>query len=136
MQKTVQWTGDNASEIEAMLVAYVVRADKVGDCCHIIGIDGMHVELELGDAIVVDGDHLGVIRHAKGTPVADPEITWDGNAQTVAQFLISFDIGLEVVGADLYIKGKGERRPVRIERGDKIIKRHGNLVVSRAGKDH
>jgi hypothetical protein len=136
MQRTVQWTGDNAAEIESMLSDHVARADKYGDRCVIIGINGMHVDLELGDSIVVDGDHLGVIRHKKGTPVADPEMIWDGNTQRMAAFLIDFELAIEVIGDDLYLRGTGERKPVVVKRADKLIKRHGNLIVSRAGKDH
>ncbi len=134
MQRTVQWQGDNPAEIESFLSQFVVRADQLGEQCHITGINGMHVVLELGDSLVLDQGHLGVIRHPKGTPVRDPELTWDGNYLAASKFLEAFKVTLQVVGEDLHLVNSKLRVPVK--RGDKMILRNNHIVVSVAGQDH
>lgn len=134
MQPTVQWQGDNPGEIEDFLCEFVVRADQLGEQCHIIGIDGLHVVLELGDSLVIDHGKLGVIRHPKGSGVNDPELTWDGNYLAASKFLEDYKVTLQVVGQDLHLINERVRVPVR--RGDKLIIRNDHIVVSVAGQDH
>jgi hypothetical protein len=134
MQKTVQWQGNNPGEIESFLHKFVVRADQFGEQCHIRGINGLHVVLEPGDSVVLDRGKLGVIRHPKGTPVNDPELTWDGNYLAASKFLEDYKVTLQLVGEDLHLIDRHSRVPVK--RGDKLIIRDNHIVVSIAGQDH
>lgn len=134
MQRTVQWQGDNTGEVEHFLSQFVVRADKCGDQCHIVGINGMNVVLELGDSVVLDKGKLGVIRHPKGMPIEDPEMTWAGDYMAAAKFLESYKVGLQLVGEDLHLFNSTARVPVH--RGDKLILRDNHIVVSIEGRDH
>jgi hypothetical protein len=135
MRPTAQWNGDNAQEIEHLLRHHVARADKDGDCCHIIGLQGLDIRLNPGDRLVVEGDRLGVLRTAITAP--DPTITWEGaNVPEIARFLSTFKVRLDVIGNTLFIYGEGENAPAVLNRGDRLIQRQGMIVVSKAGKEH
>lgn len=129
----VQWTGENSAEIESLLSRHLARVDKRGDKLHLIGI-GLNVELGLGDSIMMDGDRLGVVR--AGIQMPDDTMTWDGtNVPAFNEFLQPLDVWLAVTGEMLCVYG-GNQLLATLNRGDKITKRNGQVVVSRAGKDH
>jgi|AGTN01.3.fsa_nt_gi hypothetical protein len=135
MRPTVQWQGDNAKEIERFLSAFVVRADRDGENCRLIGLKGLNIVLAPGDSVVVEGERLGVLRSAK-TGEQDPEVTWEGsNLQEVANFMKRWKVRLEVVGVGLFLYS-GREPPIVLKPGDKLIERHGKIVISKAGKDH
>lgn len=135
MRPTVQWKGDNAPEIEKLLNAFVVRADKDGNRCRLIGLKGLNIVLEPGDSVTIEGLRLGVLRSSRKS-APDPEITWEGgNLAAVAEFLKTFKVRLDVVGVGLFLYSNREP-PIVLAPGDKLIKRHGQIVVSKAGKDH
>lgn len=129
----VQWTGNNASEIEGLLSNHLARADKHGDKLHLIGI-GLDVEMTLGDSIVMDGDRLGIVR--SGSPLPPDTITWDGtNVPAINEFLGAAGVWLLVEGEILSIYG-GDTLIAALNRGDRIEKTAGQITISRAGKDH
>lgn len=135
MRPTVQWRGDNAAEVEHLLRNHLARADKHGDKLHVMGLGGLDITLELGDSVVIEDDRLGVMRRQ---PQEGPEqwVTWDGNnLGKVAQFLIGWDVRPDVVGADLFLYAKTGGYLV-LKRGDRLVKRHGEIVISKGGKDH
>ena len=130
---TVQWTGDNAQEIERLLANHLARADKHGDKLTLIGI-GLSLELSLGDSIMLDGDRLGVVR--AGNPIPPDTITWDGtNVPAINEFLEAAGVWLLVEGEILSIYG-GNTPIASLNRGDRIEKTAGQITISRAGKDH
>jgi hypothetical protein len=130
---TIQWTGDNVAEIERALADHLARADKHGDKLHLIGI-GLNVELGLGDSILMDGDRMGIVR--AGAPMPLTEITWDGtNVPAINDFLDATGVWLLVEGEILSIYG-GNQLFAALNRGDRIEKKAGQIVISRAGKDH
>jgi hypothetical protein len=134
VRPTAQWKGDNAQEIEHLLRDFVVRADCDGDRCRLIGLKGLNILLEPGDSVIVEGSRLGVLRQSRHTP--NPEVTWEGsNLEAVAAFLERWKVRLEVVGVGLFLYS-GREPPIVLALGDKLIQRHGRIVVSKAGKDH
>ena len=130
---SVQWTGDNAAEIEGFLSNHLARADKHGDKLQLIGI-GLNVELGLGDTLLLDGDRLGIVRAGAG--IAEDFITWRGdNLPAFAEFLKPYGVELLVEGERLSIYG-GFQHIATLGRGDRVERKNGQLAVSRAGKDH
>lgn len=135
MRPTVEWNGENASEIERLLRHHVARADKEGDTCRILGLNGLNIVLHPGDRLVIEGDRLGVLRTVVNAP--DPGITWDGrNLQAIAHFLRTYRVRLDVIGITLFIYGEGEPEPATLNPGDRLTERKGMIIVSKAGKDH
>lgn len=133
MTPTVQWQGDNASEFEKLLSNHLVRADKHGDQLVLLGV-GIHVTLNLGDSVLLDGDALGVQR-ADGKPVENPSVTWKGsNLGDVANFLTDYKVTFMVMGETLHCIAAQET--IVLARGDKLINRYGQIIVSKAGVDH
>lgn len=132
---TVQWKGDNLSEVEHLLRDHEASATKLGEVCYIMG-EGLSIKLEPGDRIILDGDQLGVSRPAMKLP--DPEVTWTGNnVYEMSRFLSDFQVGCELRGNTLYIHDlRGREKPARLDPGDKLINRNGTPVVSKAGRDH
>jgi hypothetical protein len=130
---TVQWTGENAAEIESLLTSHLVRADKHGDKLTLIGI-GLNVELNLGDTVLLDGDRLGIVRAGVGIP--EDFVTWAGdNLPAVEAFLQPYGVSLLVEGERLSIYG-GFQHIATLNRGDRVERKSGQMVVSRVGKDH
>lgn len=136
MRHTIEWDGENASEIERLLSNHVARADKEGDLCRIRGLDGLNLTLKPGDHLTVEGDRLGVFR--QGVPAPELTVEWTGlNMAEIAQFIAGFHVErVEVVGDTLLLYAAGDTRPSAVNRGDRLIARGGWLVVSKAGKDH
>lgn len=131
---TAQWTGDNLAEIERLLREHLVRADKVGERCHLVGL-GLNTALDLGDSVVLEGDRLGIIR-ATG-PIADKEVTWTGaNVQAMADFLRDYKVRVDTIGPTLHLYGGNDPKPLVLHRGDKLIERHGTIIISKAGVGH
>lgn len=134
MRRTAQWKGDNVAEIERLMSAIVARADKQGDKLHIIGLGGLDVTLELGDSVILEGKRLGVRRARTDPPLQESYVTWQGdNVGQIAQFLGDYDLRIDVVGADLYLYGA---EMVVLKRGDRVVRRDGLLLVSKAGAGH
>ena len=133
----IQWDGDNVAEIERFLSAHLARADKHGDKLRLIGI-GLNVELNLGDSLMLDGDRLGIVRAGAKAP-ADlyPElVVWAGdNLPAVEAFLKPYGVTLLVEGERLSIYG-GFQHIATLNRGDRVERKSGQMVVSRIGKDH
>lgn len=136
MRQVIEWTGDNAQEIESLLREHVARADKEGDLCHLRGLNGLDLTLTPGDHLTIEGDRLGIFR--QGKPAPEPTVTWTGiNMAEIAQFISGFHVSkVEVVGNSLMLYAIGDERPSVVDRGDMLINRGGWLVVSKAGKDH
>lgn len=135
-RQSLEWTGDNTTEVEALLRQHVARADREGDLCRIRGIDGLDLTLSPGDHIVVEGDRLGVFR--QGKPAPEPMVEWTGiNMMAIAEFIAGFHVHhVEVVGNTLMVYAVGDSSPTAVKPGDRLISRGGWLVVSRAGQDH
>jgi len=129
---SLTWDGDNIKLIEQFLEKHLVRADKHGDKLHLIGI-GLNVELSLGDRIMLDGDRLGIVR--AGGLVPPDVLTWDGtNVPAFNEFLAHAGVWLLVEGEYLTIYA-GPNPIATLNRGDRLEKREGQIVVLRAGKD-
>lgn len=130
------WDGDNAAEIEQLLSRrHIARADKVGDKLRLIAI-GLNVELNLGDTVLLDGDRLGIVRAGAGIPDLYPElVVWAGdNLPAFEEFLKPYGVNLLVEGERLSIYG-GFQHIATLNRGDRVERKNGQMVVSRAGKD-
>jgi hypothetical protein len=131
--RSIVWEGDNSAEVEQLLGNHLARADKVGDKLRLVGI-GLHVELSLGDTLLLDGDRLGISR--KGAGIAECFVTWDGtNVPAFVEFLKPYGVGLLVEGEQLSIYADFHH-VATLNRGDRVERKDGQLVVSRAGKDH
>lgn len=137
MQRTIQWTGDNEQVIDDLLGReHMVRADKHADKLHVHGI-GLDIMLELGDSLILDGDRLGVNRAPRANPLEQSFVTWTGsNMQEIVDFLAAYDVEIQVHGEGLYIKALNSPIVLGLGRGDRLVKRHGKIIVSIAGKDH
>jgi hypothetical protein len=134
MTPTVQWKGDNAQEVEQLLQGHLARADQVGDHLLIRGL-GIHLELSLGDSLMLDGDRLGVRRSAGAAPLQESSVTWKGdNVKEIARFMTDYQVEYLVMGECLHIIAAQET--VVLGRGDRLVKRDGQIVVSIAGKQH
>lgn len=134
--KTVQWNGENQTQIDRLLAGHQARADKKADKLHIVGI-GLNVTLELGDSVVVKDDRLGIQRHSVKTG-PDPFVTWDGNnLPKLQRFLKAYAVRFEVVGNKLLLHGDTTGTPwFVLSYGDRLIKRDGQIIVSKLGKTH
>lgn len=134
-QPTARWEGDNLREINHLLRLHDATAYAHGETLHISG-KGIYITLSPGDSLIRDGDRLGVLR--RPVEAADPEITWTGmNVGPMAEFLSGYQIRVELFGNTIFIHDlNGREKPVRIEPGDKLIERGGQLIVSKAGRDH
>lgn len=131
--RSLIWDGDNAAAVEKMLGQHLARADKAGDKLRLIGI-GLNVELNLGDTVLLDGDRLGIVRAKAGLP--QDFITWTGdNLPALEGFLKPYDVNLLVEGERLSIYG-GFQHIATLNRGDRVERKNGQMVVSRVGKDH
>jgi hypothetical protein len=134
VRPTVQWKGDNTGEIEHLLRDHLVRADKAGDKLQVHGI-GLNIELSLGDSLIVEGDRLGVLRAATTQPLKEAYVTWKGdNVAEMARFMSDYKVDFMVTGELLSVIGK--EVSVVLARGDRLVKRDGQIVVSMAGKQH
>jgi hypothetical protein len=130
---TIRWNGDNAAEVERLLSNHLARADKHGDKLQLIGI-GLNVELNLGDTLVLDGDRLGIVRANAGA--VQDFVTWTGaNLPAFEEFLKPYGVNLLVEGERLSIYG-GFQHIATLNRGDRVERKNGQIIVSRAGKDH
>jgi hypothetical protein len=130
----VQWQGDNAAEVECLLRDHLARADKQGDKLLVRGI-GLNVELSLGDSVVLDGDRLGIKRAATAEPLKESYVTWKGdNVSEIGRFMSSYKVQFMVAGEFLHIIAPQET--VVLARGDRLVKRDGQIIVSVAGKQH
>lgn len=134
--RSLVWDGDNATEIEGMLNQHLVRADKAGDKLALIGI-GLNVTLDLGDTVMLDGDRLGIVRAGSGISDLHPElVVWAGdNLPAFEEFLKPYGVNLLVEGERLSIYG-GFQHIATLNRGDRVERKNGQMVVSRVGKDH
>jgi hypothetical protein len=131
--RSIIWDGDNAKEVESLLGDHLARADKAGDKLKLIGI-GLNVELGLGDTVLLDGDRLGIVRAGAG--IAEDFIVWAGNnLPAFDEFLKPYGVYLIVQGERLSIYG-GPQHIATLNRGDRIERKNGQIVVSRVGKDH
>lgn len=136
MTPTVQWTGDNEREIEHLLRDFVVRADRDGDRCRVIGLKGLNLMLEPGDSLILEGERVGVLR-ATRAEAAEPCMMWKGdNPREAAEFLKAYKVRVDIVGADLFLYGGNNPKPIVLHRGDCLIERHNRIIISKAGKDH
>ncbi len=137
MIPTVQWTGDNAREIEHLLRQFVVRADLEGEKCRVIGLRGLNLLLEPGDSLILEGERVGVIRASRESALAEPCLMWKGdNLREAAEFLKAYKVRPDVVGTDLFLYGGNDPKPIVLHRGDCLIERHNRIIISKAGKDH
>lgn len=57
-----QWKGDNAHEFVNVLRPFEAKVERSGDNLLISGPLGLEIELQPGEAIVVDGDKIGIVR--------------------------------------------------------------------------
>lgn len=136
--QVVQWKGDNAHEIERMLASHQVRADKEGDKLKVVGI-GINVEVGLGDSVVLDKDRLGIRRsHDLTRRTKETWVTWQGNnLDKVRDFLKTYKVRIEVQDSKLGLFGDDSPLPWFIlKRGDRLINRGGEIIVSVEGRDH
>lgn len=133
--RSIVWDGDNVAQVEQLLGQHLARADKSGDKLRLIGI-GLNVELNLGDTVLLDGDRLGIVRANAGIPDLYPEmVVWAGdNLPAFEEFLKPAGVHLLVEGERLSIYG-GFQHIATLNRGDRVERKNGQMVVSRVGKD-
>lgn len=133
-KQTLQWRGDNLREVDALLDKHVTHSSQKGGKLRLIGMGGLDITLQLGDTLIVDGDRLGIVRHNSG--VSDkPFVIWDGkNLEAFAAFLQGYKVQMAIAGDSLLIHGG--TNPIILNRGDRLLKRDGQIVVSIRGKDH
>lgn len=130
----VMWDGKNTAEVGAQLHRHAMSIERDGSRLHLFGI-GLNTFICEGDAILVDGDRLG-IRRAHDEPKIDKYLTWTGaNVMDFDDFLKLYNVNMAVVGDQLNIYA-GPDLMASLRRGDRITKANGTIVVSRAGKDH
>lgn len=136
-RQVVQWRGDNAAEAERLLAQHLARADKHGDKLHLVGI-GLNVELSLGDSLVMEGDRLGIQRAVTTAPLTEEFVTWTGeNMGSVISFMRAYQVRIEVVDGKIRLYGDDSYLPwFTLRKGDRLIKRDGQIIVSLAGRDH
>jgi len=128
--RVAQWKGDNLPEIENLLGQHLARARKEGDKLHLTGL-GLDTTAELGDTIMVDGDRLGILRAATSTPTKEEFLTWEGgNVPQFEAFLKGQGLTFVVTGRNLEAYA-GLQRVLLLQKGDRIIKRDGQIIVSR-----
>lgn len=127
--------GNNTGAVNKLLEEYLARAEPDGARLHIVGM-GLNTHISVGDAILIEGDRLGVKR-AKPAPTIDPFITWEGdNPLEIDDFLKLYGVRLEVMNDRLNIHAAHELM-ASLSRGDRITKAStGEIVVSRAGQHH
>lgn len=136
--QVVQWKGDNTAEVERMLAGHLVRADKEGDLLKLTGI-GINTEIKPGDSVVLERDRLGVRRaHDLTAKLKETWVTWQGNnLDKVKDFLKTYKVRIEVQDAKLGLFGDDSYLPWFIlKRGDRLIKRGAEIIVSVDGRDH
>jgi hypothetical protein len=137
--RVVQWRGDNAAEVDHLLRAHIARADQERDKLRIIGLhtgDGLNIEVNLGDTLIVDGDRLGIRRAASDQPLLERSVIWHGNnIGQVKDFLKRYAVRIEVSGSRLELYGDPDSKvpwfSLRI--GDALVHRDGQIIVSKAG---
>jgi hypothetical protein len=143
MRPTVLWRGDNVKDVERLLAGYLVRADREGEKLLVRGL-GINVTLEPGDTLILDRDERALGRRfprvgiqrapTKGRP-AELFVTWKGdNVAEIGRFVSAYQVELMVVGENLHLIGKAET--IVLKRGDRVLERNGQLVISVAGKTH
>lgn len=135
--QVAQWKGDNVPEIQGLLNNHHVRVDKEGEYLHVQGI-GLDTTLRLGDSMIVDGDRMGIMRASTDKPLTEDSVTWTGdNLPDVAAFVKAYGLTLGVSGwlrkLNLFA---GPQCVLSLNKGDKLIKRDGQIIVSVAGKNH
>jgi hypothetical protein len=129
----VQWRGDNADEADHLVSsAHLARADKDGAKLRVVGV-GLNIELDLGDSLILDGDRLGVLRHATEKPMKETGVTWQGNnLQKVKDFLKTYQVRFAQDGRRLKLYGDNSDHPWFIlDLGDQLLKRDGQIIVSK-----
>ena len=132
----VQWRGDNLGDIDRLLAHHHATAHvQTGQKLLIRGADGLSLEIDIGDSIILEGDRLGIDRVT--IAVKTESITWTGdNVQDIAEFVRNHEVSPRVIGSGLQLLCEGEE-PVHLRRGDKLEIRGGRfLCVSRGGQDH
>ena len=134
----VQWQGDNLAEVERLLDPFQARGVGEGGTDLVItGIDGLFLEVGLGDSLKIRGDSLGVERLPFAE--ADPFVVWQGdNAGEISTFIKPWaEIQMSVLGNQLILDWieDGQKRCI-LERGDRLVGKGRCLFVSRAGEDH
>lgn len=142
MRPTVQWKGDNVRDVERLLAGYLVRADRAGEKLRLVGL-GINVTLEPGDSLILDSDakapgrrfpRVGVQRATVKGKRAESFVTWKGdNVTQIADFVSGYKVELVVMGENLHLIGS---ETVILKRGDRLVDRNGQIVVSVAGKQH
>lgn len=132
-EKSVQWTGGNQAAIDQLLAGHMVATEiQIGHKLRIHGI-GLETIIDLGDFVILDGDSLGIRR----TPVASDEfVTWTGkNLDKVEAFTTGAGVRFEVHDETLSVYG-GDQLFAELNRGDRITRQNGNMVVTRLGEHH
>jgi hypothetical protein len=133
-KQTIQWNGDNLLEIESALDGYVTHASSGGGVLKIIGIGGLELAVQLGETLIIEDGRIGIIRNSS-EPKAHGFVTWKGsNIEEFAAFLKGHKVRMAVAGDALLIHGG--TKPIILSRGDRLIHRDGQIVVSIAGKQH
>ena len=133
-KQTIQWAGDNLPEVESALGDYVTNTTVGGGILRIIGIGGLDLTIQLGDILIVEDGRIGIIRESS-KPQAEEHVTWKGsNIEDFARFLSGYKVNMAVAGDALLIHGGS--KPIILSRGDRLLTRNGQVVVSIKGKDH
>lgn len=134
-KQTLQWNGDNLLEVENLLDSHVTKASASNGALRLIGMGGLDITLSTGDTLIVDGDRLGVIRESRKSEKGQSFVIWKGaNIEEFASFLKYYKVRMAVAGDHLLVYGG--TKPLILKRGDRLINREGQIIVSVAGKDH
>lgn len=133
-RQTLQWDGDNLHEVESALEDYVTSISAGGGVLKIIGMGGLELAIQLGDVLLVEEGRIGIIRDS-GKRNDHGFVTWKGsNIEEFAIFLKNHKVRMAIAGDALLIHGG--TKPIILSRGDRLINRNGQIVVSIAGKQH
>lgn len=127
--------GNNTTAVDRLLREHHARAEPDGPRLHLVGI-GLNTHICVGDAVLVEGDRLG-IKRSKPVPTVDKYVIWTGeNLLEVDDFLQLYGIRLEVMSDLLNIHG-GHQLIASLRRGDRVTKAStGEIVVTRAGEHY
>lgn len=128
------WNGSNTKELEALLANHCVSIEKDGTRLHLYGL-GLNTFICEGDELCMDGDSLG-IKRSKPAPKVDQYLTWTGeNVMDFDDFLKLYGVNMAVMNERLNVYA-GSELMCSLGRGDRITKRAGQVIVSRAGQHH
>ena len=145
------WDGENLNEIALLFNEFDVHVEQNGDTVRITGPDDFEAKLQVGDAIDLGGGGAGFkITRASDPAVEDPYITWTGNNMfDIVQFIegwlaitpsvIDNLLVLEWIeerGHVFTVEAMSQKMQCFLERGDRLVQRGMQLIVSRAGTDH